>query len=803
MFLPNPLDDQRATHLRVSPLYNTVEQLIKTKSPNLASVKCEKVARFNKKVIYLHFPSKPISVAFEEGYVFKERHLTIHQYYKNKEVSHGLSIAHYTEVYNNPVTNKQRVVHFYFNSKNELLYPEVKEYVSGREGGFDKIAMRQEVRDFLKEDRQEVVLLLNKLLMATQSLYQQASEEANKLEKELQEITTNLSPDSIVRYLKVAKQFIEAVNKINSYTEKDFDTRNKIVAGHITHLEGVLANFNKSETVTDHEGQADNLENTSQGENPVSIAKDPKTKVKEKLDKLFLEGTTLRSRYTELNEKIRTGNKDVSLLIQREEMYDHLKIFLFELSLHTPICTKNQKETIKKLSNNLTKSEGLVDIFKKEIWLGNLSFVKELYPYVKRNLDLTFWIGIITDLVKEHIPRTTDEEDRLRAVFNFLQDESEIYRFVLQGCGTFLIGNEKGDKFLSFLVIAYLADNFFAYSLLLSHGVKINGYGMIINDYEIPAIFVIAGVKDLNFKKRYLDLVRNEIDFNFKVQRIDTSEELGEWSKKLGRKNRELLLASRRFFNAAQNNEAVFYGFAREQTLIEFCARGSHLAEIEYFLPHMGIEHVLAALSIIIQQKQTFLRYVLPARSHGFDLCHSNYLAIKSFLLYELESEDQKYFTVLWYTEDTERLRLVEKLYQLFLGKFKTLKKHSPQLLSSVYDRLYASADSLRRAKQFSHNIWQFDACILYLLCETPSPHIYQRLMKIICEQALEIKQSSPAGPPPKRYYALYRLASWLAETTSFAKELQTTPLYAHVLAVNGSDESKKHDESVIKFQIN
>jgi hypothetical protein len=104
--------------LKVNPLYFTLERLKENKSSLLADIKLDHINDPGKSVTYVKFKADPVHRIYHQEFQFSERHLTIHEFYdeKNKDLKNGLSITHYTEIYRS--IDKQNVIHVYFNKRN-------------------------------------------------------------------------------------------------------------------------------------------------------------------------------------------------------------------------------------------------------------------------------------------------------------------------------------------------------------------------------------------------------------------------------------------------------------------------------------------------------------------------------------------------------------------------------------------------------------------------------------------------------------------------------------------------------------
>jgi hypothetical protein len=685
------------------------------------------------------------------------------------------------------------VIHVYFNKQGLYQHTQIK-HRTNNPGETHTVELRCDIEceNLIRENSQDASDFLQQLIYSNQQLHNLAMETANRHELRLREISQQVGKDSIQDYLRTANDFIEAIKQINRYHDNIYvDKRDLLVSQQVVYLKSKLE---EKETPVEHE-----VEFSTESHQAF-----PPIKRKEKLNAIkkseYNNILSLEKQLNSLTKKLQESPNDINLLIEKDELIAQIRLNLLITSSKLADLKPAQKKKLNTLSKNVKFDHDLLEVFQREFWEGNIEAVKLLYPRVENKINFSFLLDNIFLVLIETFPRNEEHESKLRMVLNFLYQESSTYHFLFANCQGLLFRCAGVDVRPSLLTLACSKKNLFAFKLLLEQGLNPNGIGLLIDNMEIPALFVIAEIELEEAKRQgYLE---EALKFGAhymckpKPMRFDLNQT--KHIAKLNSSSHETLRVLKNIDKATSNyKKSPYYN---TNNFIDWCCKIGHFAAIELFLPQLKFEDLLFVFATLTTRSDINRRHIIPSKTVGCTILKNSQNVERIF--FELLDYATGLYSILIYSKVLgSPIDLIEKIARQFQDKRQHLAASNPDALKKIFDELYKAAIDLKQAKPHSlKNVWQFDAC-LYLLVYEPKPTFmtYQTIMQLYCHHAACIKNNYAVNS--SCYLTLYFLVKELAKKSCFATDLVTTKVYKYACDKDTSADSNDR-VSVEKFFV-
>jgi hypothetical protein len=765
-FFPVKMHDQHNNiiRLKVSCLYSTLEDLKKLESPLLSDITLK--YGVNKPVIYIYFNTDPIYNIYHHEYQFKERHLTIHKFYKesSERIRNGLSIAHYTETYSCTKDNKQIVIHVYFDNQGFYQYTQIKQYEGKRnEANFVKLSCHSESEKLFRENAQDASDFLQELINQNQKLCHEAMLNAESIELKLSNISQTFENVSIQLYQQTADEFIKAIEQINRHNDNHDDKRDLLVKQQMEYI--LNSNLNNKEAPAESEAE------TTKEQDSKTTPIQKQVKIKKHKQYEYDKILSLEIELNSLTNELQKSKNDISLLIKKSELVTQIRLMLLIISSDFPFLKLNQKNRLNQLSKNLVFNQDLKKVFIEEFWKGNIEGVKLLYPHVERQITFMFLSENIFWPLVFRIPSSQEYESKLRIVFDFLYKESSEYRFVLSNKRLLLYAKEGKCGLFSLLVHACHEGNLFAFKLLLEQGMNPNDTGLLIGEVHIPALFCISDQEDSTRHVYLQEALKFGAHYNCKPALLSIDYKRSKHLNiKLDTKSLSILNTTLKTKVSKELNEVLDC-----QHFLHWLCSTDCFVESELFLPQLTFIDALSVFVNLSSRTNIRQRHLLPGNRIGCMVAKN--LQDVATITTNVIDFSTKLYSILIYSEGpSPHINLIEKLADNVQNQIQHLTTAHPDLLKKIYDDLYTAAKSASMEK---HYVWQFDACLYLLVCE-PNPTVmtYQSIMQIYCHLAGRAAKNT-INNSFSMYF--YNIAKNIAELSAFAFQLKSTPIYQHI----------------------
>lgn len=769
------------TKLRESLLYNTLKILVQTKSADIVNWKIKHVENINQQVFYIDL-DKPRYKNLIKNHIFNESHLTIHKYYREKikEGINGLTIAHYTETYLDPSQKQEVVIHVYFDRYGYYHHAQIKQYKGSRRinAEFEELPLDSHLEELLLTNIQQAKTILKNILDKNEDLRDSLIAKTDELEKQLQVISKQLEIDSIQSYIKIGKDFIETIELLNKHLDGYHDKRGEVIAGHLQFLEENSQKHTHDVQVT---SAVSEFRNTNFPENKnITNSADS-----ERNNSVYLELTKLDTELRTLKKALQKSPNEIKLLIKKDELVKNIQLKLLQHSSVLSTAKGSLKNILTNLQNFLKSNQTLLEIFEKEFWDGNIDVVQQIYPIVEHEITPGYIMReILLKLVRTN-PRDKNHGTKLKAVFDFLNETSSIYRIFISSRGTLLFKIPNVDMYYSLLVAACQVDNLFAFKLLLEHGISPNNMGVWINNIQVPALYLIVSNSEpekliyleeaLKFGGHYLCEIES-LSLDKKLMKTINPPNI----------NSQLFASINKKINL--KDYQTFYASLLEcKNVVEWCSKIGNTQAIQLFLPQLKLEDILQSLANQTIKSSLSRRHIIPSPEMGcYTTNNKKNLNMMCADLLTMEC-NQKLVTIIFYpNENSAPIKLVEKLLILLKEKIAYYSQAAPNELENLFNKLYSRAKNLRFfAPKSLTSVWEFDACLLLLLLK-PNPTIMtiQTLMQLYCYQASCVKNNYKENN--QRFIEFYCLAMTLGTNTQFKEQLMATPVFDHILKMLG-----------------
>lgn len=760
----------RFIKLKTNPVYYAIERLVNEKSEVLKPYNLKCVKNFNNNVYYIEFSDTPTYQIYGSTYKFTERHLTIHEHFKDN--ANGLSFAHYTERYrqNNGGTV---VIHVYFDRHAYYLDIQIKQHADEQKNGNGiKLAVHPDIEELIRKNSEKANELLQCLIVETEKFHVSALARAKKIEQSLTLISKQLKQNSIQGYIEKGSKYIDAIAEANKYASQGHDKRGSLMAKQIAFLTSLNIAAENDTQVEDKQSMSEHLIAATIPTNQNKSAMADFIHIINEVEKLKIQ-----------NANIVAEPSEVSQVINRCRKTKEIQLQLLALSAKFNLIPEKDRTQLNDLLIALEIDANLLPLFKKVFWEGNVEAVKELYSYIEDRLDFKFFIkDIFTKFIES--PPNKEQEPAFTAVFNFLYKKSPNYRSMVKS--SFLLPG--ADYFYSLLASAAYHDNLFAFKLLLEHGANPNGIGAIVNKVKIPNIFVlnILMMTPTPVKLIYLELlieagatytcnvqplVKNDPGTSINIGFFDSTKDI------IGHMQKIIKTYCKDFETTIKDLMAC-------GDFIVWCLLNHQYEVIELNVSKLTLRECLVCLAILT--RETDVIHLAFSSNPGCKVVNDYQEAIS--LSKEIKSSVGRFYTLIFVMNgDHKRQSLLEKLIKNIHEKRRELQTTHPDLLQKLHSDLYKTGVS----KQYSDPacFTTLMGCIYFLTFDPePTARTYEQIMQLYCHKAVFHKKLGIS-----LNHNCYDAAYEIATESRFSEALQKTPLFQFIIK---NRQTKPNDPS-------
>lgn len=782
-----------ASGIRVSTLYNTLEDLHEAKKPCIAAYEITHIQSEQRTVFYVKFKQPTQHNLFaSQGFKLTDYHLSIDKYFKESSACkrRGLDAAHYTEVYTHPETQQQLVIHLYLDRYASFQYIQAKRFAGKRdESEFEEFDLTHSLQNLLENNSCHARELLKKLLTENEALFRAASDNAEKHAEALDEISLNLNKSTLTKFIACAEKFISCIDVMNRYCDSAKDKRGDFIRQKLSHLKAFTSE-NCSET---QEEECVSKLPTNSESFPATTEKSVTSALKAKSTKndLLTAILTLEQQLTVIQKE----SSNTANIIQQAELIRKIEVNLLLISNFFDQLKPQQKQKLRSLSKIISGQKSLLQQFEEEFWKGNLSAVQRLYPYIEHHINWQFILYNILFILIEFIPTSDEHAQQLSAVFDFLYEKSARYRWTLcsQHDLLFILQLSNGTQLLKhapLLSYACFCNNLFAFQLLLKHGMNPNGIGTLIDSKAYPLILDILFFSDQDGPQLFLKLIlEHGADPNLRIRAAPTTIKIIDTNN--GTTEEQFTSLAKK--TPKSDSQSKIKKFVQPKIPQQFLSFETALATacdfqiipaVELMLPYLSLENILFTLGNIIIHEPICRRYLPSSKQRGFFIADSVcdlHALTASLIDLDLTSP---FYSVLVYTEEPQpELHIVELLATALSQRFGVLEKQDPSAIEALYNHFSTTAQGLKSKGIFNKKtVCYFECCILLLSFEkNPGFMTHQKIIQHYCQlAAVATKSADPELLSDiNRFYAN---ALELAEHSCYGKQLVQTPLYQHVL---------------------
>jgi hypothetical protein len=757
----------------LNPLFNTITDLRDSKA--LSSLPIEHKSTLNGDEVYYISLPEPTKPRFFPDFIWNDSHLTINQYYKRDKIgiNNGLGTIHYTESHKNHNTGELLIIHVYFTKNGLYQHTKAKIYTSSesRENGKIVLLSSEQLAQ-VQENIIQPITKVGLLIKENHSLYNQAVDSAREIERKL-----DVPPKNVDDYYIQAQAYIDKIALINRYSYGSKDQRGLLMAKHIAHMknltlldseqdeiiESPLAIVEEKHLQTLKEKESDSMTQVS----PINTA----TKIR-KVPEKYLRTEKLIQEITKSQSAIRQTPQDLTLLINYNDLINELNSYLLLLSSTSSKLPNKERRNVKKwMSNNYEKYD-LLSLFMNYFWQGDIDAIQVLFPHIGHLITITDINNILIKLVRNKPPLS--KEEKLEKAFNFLYENSNTYHLLMQADYVYMT-NETGTRSFSPLLVAYLEKNFFAYKMLLAHGISPNAPGFLYENLQVTSINAMmmmydgsSGLPYLQLAIEYGALYANAEPFKegFKISLAADSSVTQKLTNKI-----------KGNFQKSIYKQGIMNGdlATLQKPIIECCCLNDRFEGLELFLPQMTLDHMLDALAYITNLSSTNKRCIIPAIEQGCQvLIETNRLMERHLALVDFEKK-YNFFSLLIYGNNTAALEFTEKLLKQIKIKILNLSENSPLELKRMQEEALLATQSVKTRGES----YKFERCLfLYMLEPTPNFMTYQVLLQLYCRQAQFMSKTIYTNEAT----ANFQIAKLIAEETLFSSQLMKTKLYDFIM---------------------
>ncbi len=734
LFFQYPHGTFKAKHKGISALYNVLRRLIREHSPLLANVRVEENLR--KEVIYLHFKEEPVFKMPHAGYEFKSSHLTIHKHFHdNKLYAHnGLDICHCTQIYTNK-NNHTLVVHIFFNSKGAVSTIEVKEFEGARDqANFKVLDVTPGLKKMLFENATIACEMLQTLTNAANEFYMAALDCANALEVKLDNLGNALNENLFKDYVACANAYIAAITQVNEYCLTHYDNRGRAMKERLTKLAPHATPATSSEI---EEEDQDAVE-----EQPERQADQKSTAKKIDLHSEYQAVLHLVSQLKATELKLKGDPNNNGLVIRKYILAKELKDKILLCSIDISKFNEKKIKKLKGVLNTIPNYSDLALIFVTEFWKGNVSFLREVYPFVSTYLNVNFLKEHFFEKIVSYTPSSEEEDVNFRQAFKFLYESCPYFRLIFNNHIQLSFSLEE-DVQVTLLLLAFLKNNLYCFKLALAYGMDPNGLGIVTSGLCLPLIFMLACLPHAG---EYLkEALATGASYRVKPQKVDV-----QLSKQQAKRHSLILnpaiLAACSRLGGMSDHRSI-------SNALNWCYWIGIYDSIKYFIPQLTIDDLLQifvkiSLESDVERRLTFKTssglVLVQESSHQPTLSQS---ISNFFLCFEIATKD-----------DTKR----ELLSLLFTRLAQLTVELSDYEIENFYQKIFNAGVLSSRLKQ-QETRFIFESCLSLLLARPATIMNYQKLMQVFF------------------YLKNFHYVIQIAELT-FDGKLKNTPLYTEAM---------------------
>lgn len=772
-----------------SALYNTVEHLDKTKHATLRKYTVKHAIHEKRNAFYIHFKQEPKHNLFQNlGFKFSDAHLTIDEIFRESDStkSRGFMMAHSTVIYIHPETRQQIVLHVYYDRFGQVK--DIQAKLVDKNGSALPYELNPILKSLIEENITPARQLLKELLQENENLFRDAKEKADKLEVKLASMHLKLNKSTAQSWINLAEEFISAIDLLNRYSDTNIDKRGQFIKNQLDQLKLFMAeNDEPVKKPTSGKQKAPPQPSTQP---VVELTASPQNKK----NMLFDSAISLGQKCQQLKSNSALSH-GVELTVKQFSIINEIQVKLVCISNFFDSLTKKQQGRLNSLCEEVASVEIPTQLFLAEFWRGNLENVVKLYPHVAQAMSWNFIVEILYKLC-ETIPKTEEEQRKLKAVFDFMYENSSCYRWTLNSQNRKLFvhhvpTDDLSIKFTkgSLLTYACCDRNPFAYELLLQHGANPNGISHVRDAMAIPELLTALLLdRDEPFPFVKL-LLQHGADANCEIT-PDTGRKLPYFLdqqvsgtqamqsvKKVERKQRVAVKPEQDLL------ESVDFGIP--SVFVHAC-RFKLIRSLPLLLPHVSLTDLMLTLVKLTGEPPISQCYVTSSQVPGCFVAPSAEVCEQLYEQYHDENQSSPYYAIIFFTDEPDPLiDVIALLIASIKEKITLLKQKDPKAFDSLLDEFINQGTSLAQRNGVNQKmISHYESCVFLLSFEPiQTRETHEKIVVLYFNIGNFLRASSDQTMQihAERYYSL---ALELALNSAFNDYLSSRPVFSSVLSL-------------------
>ncbi len=762
----------------------------------------------------IHFKKTPENVFYlEPGFEFQSSHLRVDALFAKEntlKAKQGFSACHYTEEYKNPHTNALMVVHAYIG-KNGIISYQIKKYTSEddkiNEQG-EALLVTSVLREIIQKNSEPAVELAGALEKERCDRYTKAQEKSYEIDAELNAVLQKILIDDSksnnrltlkTNYKKLLDSFLIIVETINRYSHEEVDQRGELLQTFYGYMNrSVIApkTIGVKETTEKQLESPDSLDDVAKSILSIKIKTKEELQLEEDKARAIVLITEIKKLMKDNKSLLSRKNLKIDELISRKEFKETITLKLIELAFLSGEVSREENNYLKTIVTTLNNIPNLLKIFEQFVEYGEINSVIQLYNYVQYENLMPVFRKLLQNLVEFNGERVV----RLRAVAEFFFENSNSYRNYIRVHEQLLIS--RGGLTCSFLVDAFLKENYFTFELMLKHGFNPNGIGIACQEVTASATYAIAYLMSTNLYKldeRYIKALLNfgalldkkTPNLTWNITEACSSIAAAKQSKKNLKKNKIRSMTAQQF--PTLNDQEDFDAFSVKAILgfdsvLEVLCGGAFspsLELLELFAPESSLSSLAVSFALLINVPEVTTRFVIGTEERLFVCCNREAADRINEVLPGLRPAhapmDKKHVAVIASHVNPEKEDLwcksVELLIKFFLKKYDEVLEQDPTQIDKIDGSLMEKA----KATENLCNKVNFLKAALYLQLSNPhfSFNNAQKIVQRFCHLGQAVFYHRLFDPQSQiRCNAFFSHAFVCCKTLACSTELQKTPLY-------------------------
>jgi hypothetical protein len=477
------LNRQKKRAVKINGVYNLVESYVQENNPLLISFNLSnpqnQIVTDKRQAYLLKYVTPPMTALFgEQGFEFKDRHLTIDKYFakSTSRLGHGFTAAHYTENYVHPETKEARTVHVYFSEQDS--YVQIKN---------DSAVLSLAFENMIFNNAYQALQLFKELQELKSNTWTEQLNKVNSTEAELDQLSKDLKSEAKkLQFKKIAQSFIREVELLNCYNDSEIDCRDELIQQRLHLLE-------EEQLQEARESQQNNVvaEPSSSFSSMDIVVAAPSSAEKKKSHDFVsykaLAFAQLKQLGNLLDMAIREKNS-----AQTIQLSSQIKMTLIEFYFFKKL-TKEEAKLISELERKTEKLKSPEKFAITQFNEGNFKAFITVFPSLTHAEQHCVISEIFLKLLDFH-PVTGSVEAAQIKICDFLHENSSIYAARIAMDDDFLYVPAKANISVTSLVMVCVLKKKNILSMLLRHGMNPNTIGALKAKKTYTVIQAVVGL---------------------------------------------------------------------------------------------------------------------------------------------------------------------------------------------------------------------------------------------------------------------------------------------------------------------